>query len=106
MESSCQCEDPMIGVGRQGQRHWLKTKNENSDGVLSVKDDIDVIFYGDSITEGWKGTSYGFPNGRKSQNLAVFESLFTAEGGGKFSGLPLGISGDRVSRYCYCSMMY
>ena len=96
MEKECQCEDPMIGKGRQGRRHWLKTSRENSDSVSSVKDDIDVIFYGDSITEGWKGTSYGFANGRKSENLAVFESLFSTTKGGKFDAIPMGISGDRV----------
>ena len=98
MEASCQCENPMIGKGRQGQRHWLKTSHENSDSIISLKDDeVDVIFYGDSITEGWKGTSYGFLNGRKKDNLQVFQSLFTTDGGGKFHGIPMGISGDRVS---------
>jgi len=95
MEDSCQCEDPMIGKGREGQRHWLKTVHENKDAVSTIKDGADVIFYGDSITEGWKGTSYGFPNGRKEDNYAVFKSLFTSEGGGKFDGIPMGISGDR-----------
>lgn len=95
MEEVCQCENPMIGKGREGQRHWLKTMRENSDSVATVKDGVDVIFYGDSITEGWKGTSYGFANGRKSENLAVFESLFNADKGGKFNGIPMGISGDR-----------
>ena len=60
-------------------------------------EDLDVVFYGDSITEGWMGTSYGFSNGRKEKNLQVFESFFTLEGGGKYKGLALGISGDRVS---------
>jgi len=95
MEELCQCEDPTIGVGRRGQRHWLKTSTENRDSVISIKDGVDVVFYGDSITEGWKGTSYGFANGRKDNNYAVFKSQFTLDGGGKFEGIPMGISGDR-----------
>lgn len=103
MEKSCQCENPMIGKGRQGQKHWLKTSHENSDSVISVKDSADVIFYGDSITEGWKETSYGFYNGRKAGNKAIFDSLFTIGGGGKYEGIPMGISGDRVCHYyLYC----
>ena len=96
MEKSCKCPDPMVGLDRQGRRHWLKTSNENKDKALSVKDDVDVVFYGDSITEGWMGTSFGFPNGRKEHNEQVFNSLFTLENGGKYKGIALGISGDLV----------
>ena len=71
--------------------------NEHVDSIAQVSDDIDVVFYGDSITEGWMGTSYGFLNGRKEDNLPVFKSLFTLEGGGRYKGLMLGISGDTVS---------
>ncbi len=102
MQESCQCKDPMIGTGRQGQKHWLKTSHFNSDSVISVKDSADVIFYGDSITEGWKETSYGFYNGRKKGNLAIFNSLFNTGEGGKYEGIPMGISGDRVSSSGLC----
>ena len=107
MENECQCKNPMIGKGRQGQRHWLKTSRENSDSIATIKD-TDVVFYGDSITEGWKGTSYGFDNGRKAGNIQVFESLFSTKRGGKYEGVAMGISGDRVSSFfCYiCMILY
>jgi hypothetical protein len=97
MNSKCSCPDPLAPSGRFGKRHWLKTSHENKDAIHNTNSDVDVVFYGDSITEGWKGTSLGFPNGRKQKNLAVFENLFTMKGGAKYIGLPLGISGDRVS---------
>ena len=90
----------MVGKGRQGQRHWSKASHENKDSISTIKDGADVVFYGDSIVEGWKGTSYGFPNGRKANNYAVFKSLFSSEGGGKFDGILMGISGDRVRIIC------
>ena len=87
----------MTPKDRQGRRHWLKASNENADRVAQLVDDVDVVFYGDSITEGWLGTSFGFPNGRKDKNEAVFNSLFTPEGGGKYKAIAMGISGDSVS---------
>jgi hypothetical protein len=97
MKSQCSCPDPLTPSGRFGKRHWLKTTHENKDAIHNLNSDVDVVFYGDSITEGWKGTSFGFPNGRKDKNLAVYEQLFTMKGGAKYIGIPLGISGDRVS---------
>ncbi len=88
----------MEPAGREAHRHWLKTVQENKDAIASSEaEDVDVVFYGDSITEGWKGTSYGFDNGRKENNPEVFKALFSVKDGGKYNGLPLGISGDRVS---------
>lgn len=95
----CKCLDPMQPGGREGKLHWLKAVQENKDVASSDHEDADVVFYGDSITEGWRGTSYGFPNGRKENNLEVYNSLFSLEHGGKYKGLTLGISGDRVSEY-------
>ncbi len=97
MKAYCDCPNPMESTDRQGRRHWLKTVNENKDKANENKEDLDVVFYGDSITEGWMGTSYGFPNGRKDENVEVFNSLFTLKGGGKHNGITLGISGDLVS---------
>lgn len=89
------CENLNLGgIDRQGQRHWSKTVHENSDSAKSLHQELDVVFYGDSITEGWKGTSYGFDVGRKKSNPEVYESLFTLNRGGKYEGLVLGISGD------------
>ena len=58
---------------------------------------VDVVFYGDSITEGWRGTEYGRPNPKYGGAKEVFENRFISEFGAKYNGLALGISGDRVS---------
>jgi len=102
MEKKCYstCPNQMEPGGRQGRRNWLKASHENKDAISEMGEDVDVVFYGDSITEGWKGTSISIPNGRKKNNLKVFNSLFTIEGGGKYKGIPMGISGDRVSGHC------
>lgn len=97
MKSKCSCPDPLTPSGRLGRRHWLKTMHEHKDDIHDLNGDVDVVFYGDSITEGWKGTSYGFPNGRKDKNLEVYEKHFTTKGGAKYIGIPLGISGDRTT---------
>jgi len=93
-EKICTCGDPIEGSSREGRRHWSKASHENVDNAKDRKKEIDVVFFGDSITEGWKGTSYGFEVGRKKDNPAEYESLFTLDGGGKYEGLVLGISGD------------
>ena len=93
----------MVGLSKEGKRHWLKTAHENKDKVLDIREDLDVVFYGDSITEGWMGTSLGFPNGRKDKNEQVFNSLFALEHGGKYKGMALGISGDLVCKQYSCT---
>lgn len=86
--------------------HWSKKTNENKEAAeRAAGTDVDVLFLGDSITEGWLGLSMGFPNGRKSENLKVFQSLFSVEEGGEFEGLALGISGDTVSVNVIISIM-
>jgi len=96
-EKKCTCGDPIEGSSREGQIHWLKASHENADNAKDRKNEIDVVFFGDSITEGWKGTSLGLElKGMKDKN-AEYESLFTLDGGGKYEGLVLGIGGDTVS---------
>ena len=66
---------------------WTWFHRENKAKLLESKGkNIQVIFYGDSITQGWM----------KSDNVQVFNSLFTREGGGEYEGLALGIPGDGV----------
>ncbi len=99
MKKYCDCPNPLEPKDRQGRRHWLKASNQNKDRINDKLEDLDVVFYGDSITEGWMGTSFGNVNGRKEKNKEVFNSLFTLEGGGKYKGVAMGISGDFVSSF-------
>ena len=58
---------------------------------------LDVIFLGDSITEGWLGTSFGVPIERKQGNKEVFQKLFekSSKSEAKFNGFVLGMAGDK-----------
>ena len=68
-------------------------------------ENIDVVFYGDSITEGWMGTTYGRLQGSGESSRDVFDSLFSTQNGGEFDGLALGIAGDTVSRFVILKSM-
>eukprot|EP00558_Chaetoceros_sp_UNC1202_P007532 CAMPEP_0197234540 /NCGR_PEP_ID=MMETSP1429-20130617/2265_1 /TAXON_ID=49237 /ORGANISM="Chaetoceros sp., Strain UNC1202" /LENGTH=400 /DNA_ID=CAMNT_0042692979 /DNA_START=35 /DNA_END=1237 /DNA_ORIENTATION=+ len=96
-KEKCSCPDPMKVEGRQGRHHWLRTSYENADAVSNIKEGLDVVFYGDSITEGWMGTSYGSADTMMDKNLDAFKDNFSLEDGGKYKGLALGISGDRTT---------
>jgi lysophospholipase L1-like esterase len=79
---------------REISRWWARTHRINVDAASS-KTDIDVLFLGDSITEGWRGTSRGHDIARAQGAQQVFTKHF--EGGGseaKYEGLALGIAGD------------
>jgi lysophospholipase L1-like esterase len=89
--------------GRPGTRHWSKATHLNAEDAVARQGDVDVVFLGESITEGWRGTSYGNPVGRKEGVPAIFKNIFTVEGGGKYEGLALGIASDTVrGRFMFC----
>mmetsp|Transcript_16481 Transcript_16481/g.31238 ORF Transcript_16481/g.31238 Transcript_16481/m.31238 type:complete len:388 (-) Transcript_16481:29-1192(-) len=94
MEHVCECPDPLTPADRLGRRHWEQVTRENKERAIKYKGTLDVVFYGDSITEAWLGTSLGLPHEKKKYNQEVFKSLFNVEGGGKYNALALGVSGD------------
>lgn len=94
MEHACDCPDPLTPTDRSARRHWEQIARDNRERAVANKGNLDVVFYGDSITEGWLGTSLGLPHGKKKHNQQVFKSKFTVDGGGKYNALALGISGD------------
>ena len=51
MRKICNCKNSIEGVDRRGQRHWLKTVHEHVDAIKAINQDLDVVFFGDSITE-------------------------------------------------------
>mmetsp|Transcript_1358 Transcript_1358/g.2176 ORF Transcript_1358/g.2176 Transcript_1358/m.2176 type:complete len:319 (-) Transcript_1358:378-1334(-) len=63
---------------------------------ITTRNDVDVVFLGDSITEEWNGWSMGGQRGgRQFDDIAhVFETMFQKGKGGEVEALALGISGD------------
>lgn len=59
--------------------------------------ELDVVFLGDSILEGFKGTKFGRKAPHKKENVPVFESLFDVSKGAEYDGMVLAIAGDKVS---------
>jgi len=89
----CACTDPLIPMSRLSDEgwssRWKAIFEENKYTLLQQeekKKNIEVIFYGNSITYGWT----------RQKNLPVFQSFFTHEGGGTCEALAMGIPGDRV----------
>ena len=57
----------------------------------------DVIFYGDSITESWRGTSAGAIDDRYAANAKAFEDVFQKElKGKKLKVAAFGLAGDQT----------
>jgi hypothetical protein len=102
---TCPCQDPLVPMGRRKNPKWEETHHHNMDAA--VVENVDVVFYGDSITEGWMGTIYGrVKPGSENSSREVFDTLFSTESGGEFDGLALGIAGDTVSRFGILKSMY
>jgi lysophospholipase L1-like esterase len=76
------------------QNWWQKVHQMNVD-TASKRTNIDVLFLGDSITEGWHGTSRGHEIARAKGAQAIFSKYFEGHGkDAKYDGMALGISGD------------
>lgn len=95
-KSTCKCLDPTKPVGLEDNQQWARVHHGNKEAAQGALD-VDVVFYGDSIVEGWKGTSWGRKNAKVHNVPSVFQSLFSIENGGEYSGTALGIAGDSVS---------
>lgn len=92
----CKCVDPLNGDTRQSTKWWAKVHHMNIEAAEKHAADLDVLFLGDSITEGWSGKSRGHMIARAKGVKEIFTKFFTKSesGDGKFNGLNLGISGD------------
>jgi len=95
-DNSCDCTNPLDAQPRYEKKGFRRAHELNVENAKQVERELDVVFLGDSITENWRGTSYGEVNDKKVPNIKVYNKLFTKEGGGEFDGLTLGISGDKV----------
>lgn len=94
-KASCTCANPLGARHRKNYKTWSLAHIGNIKAALNA-DSVDVVFLGDSITEGWGGTSLGKSVKEKEANAEVFKSLFHLDKGAEFQGLPLGIAGDKT----------
>lgn len=94
---SCQCSNPLIPEGRQEDPRWEKTHHTNKNTIRSRDlDDIDIVFLGDSITEGWQGHFYSRPDDRVHGAEEVFRTYFRKKYKAKYEGISQGISADTI----------
>lgn len=104
--TDCKCANPLLPQHRYGHKTWTKAHMENVGLARNIKKvtqksssfrELDVVFLGDSITEGWRGTSFGEPIEHKQENKQIFEKYFDMEKSStaKMEGLVLGIAGDK-----------
>jgi hypothetical protein len=110
--TDCQCANPLAPTPRYGHATWTKAYHQNVRAARGAKSktkqrplqELDVVFLGDSIMEGFKGTKFGKEVAHKRDNLPVFENLFDTDKGGEFDGMILAIAGDKVRIYMYMCM--
>ena len=95
MKTQCSCVNPIEGKKRG--KKWIDAVNENSIRANMTREHLDIVFYGDSIIEGWGGTAGGDISGRKAGNDESFKELFQRDAGGKYEGILLGMAADIVS---------
>lgn len=95
----CLCADPLVPTNRIEEHTWKQAHLANNEAAVAHRArSLDVVFYGDSITEGWNETSYGRSITRFAGAKDVFQSFFSTARGGDYEGIALGISGDTVSK--------
>jgi lysophospholipase L1-like esterase len=92
-QSTCKCLNPIEPADHLDNPQWARVHHFNKENA-QARLDADVVFFGDSITEAWLGTSWGRINAKVHSVPQVFESYFSVEQGGEFEGLALGIAGD------------
>lgn len=75
---SCSSDNPLIGRHRSKHKHWEEAffGNVREALIASEMRHVDVVFYGDSIIEGWKGFKLGQLHPYKLENAAVFQHYF------------------------------
>ena len=94
----CPCQDPLQAVKEEFE-DWDITFQKNKALSLSERGQkANVVFYGDSITEGWRGTQFGKEWARAEGAPEVFDTLFSTDTGSIIDGIALGIAGDKVCK--------
>lgn len=88
------CVNPLEPFERFSHKTWEMAHDGNIREALEAEN-VEVVFLGDSIIEGWRGMSLGIPVPHKHNNIAIFDKLFHQSEGADFEGLALGIAGDK-----------
>jgi len=98
--SDCTCPDPLIPTRQEGvnpDADWDQVQQGHVQRAVEANDDVDVVFFGDSITEGWNEVFWDIDFSEKlGPAKEVYNKYFSKENGAKYEALPLGIAGDTV----------
>jgi lysophospholipase L1-like esterase len=99
----CKCWNPLQPRRVTGQYAdgWMKASGMNIALANNVSRPMDVVFLGDSITEGWNGRWMGNHYKSFANNSRAFRRLFSREEGGQLDGLALGIANDGLVNLLY-----
>ena len=112
--SGCRCPPPGAPTPKMSkgsiEKPWVDTFERNKalvkDAVFTAartKEQIDVVFYGDSITEHWVGTDLNRASfGNVVNDSKVFQEYFGGDHtGATLKGIALGIGGDMCEHVLY-----
>eukprot|EP00977_Amphora_coffeiformis_P022181 scaffold10570_cov176-Amphora_coffeaeformis.AAC.31 len=100
------CRNPLTPWDKTAaeMKLWKPTFERNKELVRqSISHDsrpLDVVLFGDSITEHWLGTDLGKAKGNYQDIVPVYEAFFRSESA-PLHGLALGIGGDRCPNLLY-----
>jgi len=94
--TGCKCINPLTPIPRYDHNLWNDAHIQNIKAAENYRNHLlDVVFLGDSIMEGWKGTSFGNTLESKKENPEVFKSMFDPLNYLTLDGLVLAIAGDK-----------
>jgi lysophospholipase L1-like esterase len=104
----CRCQSPLVAQAK-GMGFWEQARQRNI-GLITERpvnatsgriELLDVVFYGDSITEHWMGTDVGVVRRGNAPIQKVFQETFQDKKSSKYQGIALGISGDVCGELLY-----
>jgi hypothetical protein len=101
--TTCACDNIATGSPLATDNHyypgWQTQHDTNVKLVTAQKDTpVQVVLYGDALTEAWWGTLWGQAKIKYADNVKVYQEYFMTEHGATMNGLALGISGDTGSQ--------
>jgi len=103
----CRCRSPLLPQSK-GRGYWESARERNVGLIAELPvnatsgtiTSLDVVFYGDSITEHWMGTDVGVSRRSNAPVQQVFRETFL-DTSSTYKGLALGISGDVCGELLY-----